>query len=137
MQILLSESDEMGRFAGLDVIPGEVTKFRFEDEPAAQGLKVPHMGWNALSLQRETPLLRGVESGGMAYFVHSYYCLPRDPDWIAATTTHGFPFCSVLGQGHVMAAQFHPEKSGAVGMRMLDNFATLPLRELVPTGARG
>jgi imidazole glycerol-phosphate synthase subunit HisH len=136
MQLLLSASEEMGSFAGLEIIPGTVAKFRFEGEAASE-LKVPHMGWNALTLERPIPILRGIESGQMAYFVHSYYCVPRDPEWVAATTTHGIPFCSVLGQDHVIAAQFHPEKSGAVGMRMLDNFATLPLRELVLTGSTG
>jgi imidazole glycerol-phosphate synthase subunit HisH len=123
MQLLLSESDELGHFTGLDVIPGRVPKFDFNGDPAAQALKVPHMGWNALSPQQPAPLLRGVEPGAMVYFVHSYYCAPRDPGCVAATTEHGIPFCSVIWRDNVAATQFHPEKSGEVGLRLLNNFA--------------
>lgn len=139
MQLLLSESEELGRFAGLDLIPGRVVKFDFRSHAgrapspsplgsaeATRQLKIPHMGWNALTIKREAPLLEGVPSGAMVYFVHSYYCVPDDPAVVAATADHGGPFCAVLWRGHVVATQFHPEKSGAVGLRMLDNFARAP-----------
>jgi imidazole glycerol-phosphate synthase subunit HisH len=130
MQLLLSESDELGHFTGLDVISGQVPKFDFNGRTTAFGggapaqeLKVPHMGWNALCPQQPAPLLRGVEPGSMVYFVHSYYCAPRDSACVAATTTHGIPFCSVIWRDNVAATQFHPEKSGEVGLRLLNNFA--------------
>ena len=83
------------------------------------------MGWNALRVERESPLLRGVPDGAMVYFVHSYLCQPQDPEVVAATADHGGPFCAALGRGNLFATQFHPEKSGEVGLRMLDNFARL------------
>jgi glutamine amidotransferase len=88
-------------------------------------LKIPHMGWNRLRIERASPFLAGIPDGAMVYFVHSYYCRPADASVILATTEHGIPFCSVLGRDHIMATQFHPEKSGDVGLRMLDNFARL------------
>lgn len=127
MQLLLSESDEMGRFEGLGVIPGRVTRFDWGDDGRARGLKIPHMGWNALEVVRKLPLLEGVPTGAMVYFVHSYYCVPDDPGRVVATADHGGPFCAVLGRENVAAAQFHPEKSGAVGLRMLENFARAPV----------
>ncbi len=122
MQLLLSESDEMGRHRGLDLVPGQVVRF------AANGagpIKVPHMGWNSLRRQHESPLLAGVPDGSMVYFVHSYLCRPADPAVVMATAEHGGPFCAVLQRDNLFATQFHPEKSGAVGLRMLDNFARL------------
>jgi glutamine amidotransferase len=122
MQLLLSESEEMGQHRGLDLVPGRVVRF------SANGsgpLKVPHMGWNLLRIERESPLMCGVPDGAMVYFVHSYLCRPDDPDLVVATADHGGPFCAVLGRDNLFATQFHPEKSGDVGLRMLDNFARL------------
>jgi imidazole glycerol-phosphate synthase subunit HisH len=122
MQLLLSESEELGVYRGLDLVPGRVARF------SANGsgpLKVPHMGWNALRQERESPLLRGIPDGAMVYFVHYYLCRPEDPESVVATADHGGPFCAVLQRGSVFATQFHPEKSGDVGLRMLDNFARL------------
>jgi glutamine amidotransferase len=131
LQLLLTESEELGRFTGLDVVPGEVLKFDWSRLPPGRNgketgdLKIPHMGWNALCPQREAPILRGVLPGSMVYFVHSYYCVPKDPECVLATTQHGIAFCSVIGRDNVAATQFHPEKSGEVGLRMLDNFARM------------
>lgn len=122
MQLILSESEELGRHRGLDIIPGAVRRFAFNGDA---GLKVPHMGWNALRVGDGCPLLAGVETGEQTYFVHSYYCRPDDPDVAAATAEHGIEFCAVLARDNVYAAQFHPEKSGATGLRILDNFARL------------
>ena len=122
MQLLLSESEELGLYRGLDLVPGRVVRF------SANGsgpLKVPHMGWNALHLERDSPLLRGVPDGAMVYFVHSYLCRPEALETVVATADHGGPFCAVLQRDNVFATQFHPEKSGDVGLRMLDNFARL------------
>jgi glutamine amidotransferase len=135
MQLLLAESEELGRFAGLGVIPGRVVRFDWGDTEHAGSLKIPHMGWNALTVEREIPLLEGVPTGAMVYFVHSYHCVPDDPGWVAATADHGGPFCAVLGRGNVAATQFHPEKSGEFGLRMLDNFARLPVASTVLAGA--
>jgi imidazole glycerol-phosphate synthase subunit HisH len=122
MQLLLSESDEMGRFRGLDLVPGHVVRFSANGSGA---IKVPHMGWNSLRLERESPVMDGVPDGAMVYFVHSYLCRPADPEVVVASAEHGGSFCAVLQQGSLFAAQFHPEKSGDVGLRMLDNFARL------------
>jgi len=119
MQLLLAESEEQGVFRGLDVVPGRVVRF-----PQTEGLKIPHMGWNTLSILQPSPLLASVPDGSSVYFVHSYYVSPES-GVVAATTNHGVDFCSVLWQGNVFATQFHPEKSGAVGLGMLRNFAEL------------
>jgi glutamine amidotransferase len=125
MQLLLSESEEMGCHRGLDVLPGDVLKFDWNGDPALAALKIPHMGWNNLRIERASPLLAGVPDGAMVYFVHSYYCRPADADSVLATTEHGIRFGSILGRERIFATQFHPEKSGDVGLRMLDNFARI------------
>jgi glutamine amidotransferase len=119
MQMLLSESEEaeragQGDAEGLGLVPGRNVRFR--DAP-----KVPHMGWNDLSVAREHPVLDGVD-GEYAYFVHSYYAVPDDEAAVAATTTHGESFPSVVAADNVVGTQFHPEKSGETGLRVLENF---------------
>lgn len=118
MQLLMECSEEQGIHAGLGVVPGRVV--RFTQQPR-QGIKIPHMGWNSINIRREIPLLQGVADGAMVYFVHSYFVQPPD-DAAAATTNHGVEFCSIIASGSVYATQFHPEKSGAVGLKMLKNF---------------
>jgi glutamine amidotransferase len=122
MQLLLSRSEEQGEHRGLDLVPGEVVRFDFADDPA---LKVPHMGWNALRPRPGCRLFEGLDEGTQVYFVHSYYCRPRDPAVTAAWSTHGVDFTAALGSGNVYGVQFHPEKSGAAGLRILANFASL------------
>ncbi|WP_152043192.1 imidazole glycerol phosphate synthase subunit HisH [Salinigranum salinum] len=124
MQMLLTSSEEAdhageGEVEGLDIIPGRNVRF---DE----GQKVPHMGWNQLSVQRDHPLVAGVD-GGYAYFVHSYYAAPDDPESVVATTDYGVEFPSVVANeaGNVFGTQFHPEKSGKIGLRILRNFVEL------------
>lgn len=116
MQLLFDESEESGLHRGLGVLPGRVVRL-----PAA--VKVPHMGWNQLRIDRPSPLLEGVRSGAYVYFVHSYYCAPADPTLVAATASYGGDIAAVVGRGNVWATQFHPEKSGAIGERILNNFA--------------
>jgi imidazole glycerol-phosphate synthase subunit HisH len=126
MQLILSESEEQGTFTGLDIVPGKVLRF-FQPEDqneATSGLKVPHMGWNSLNLRNPGPLLRDTPEGAMVYFVHSYYASPTE-DVAAATTGYGVDFCSVIWKDNVMATQFHPEKSGNIGLAMLKNFAEM------------
>ena len=96
-------------------------------------LKVPQMGWNALDIQMRdngdgprSPLMAGLEPGAHVYFVHGYYCTPDDPAVVAATANYGGDFCAAFSAGSVHACQFHPEKSQAVGLKILDNFARLP-----------
>jgi glutamine amidotransferase len=122
MQLLFPESEEAGLTPGLGVIPGRVRRF---DAAAYPKLKIPHMGWNTLHFPRSTALFAGVEEGASVYFVHSYFCTPRDSDSTAATATHGVEFCAALTVGNLFAAQFHPEKSGTPGLKLLDNFARM------------
>jgi glutamine amidotransferase len=85
-------------------------------------LKVPHMGWNGVAVQREAPLLKGVASGEHFYFVHSYYVEPQDRSVVATTTDYGLPFTSSVWRDNIFACQFHPEKSQAAGLRIVKNF---------------
>src|SRR5262245_11371049 len=111
LQLLFSKSYEDGEYDGLNVLPGDVV--RFKDVP---GLKVPHMGWNQLRIRRRAPELTDVAEGAAVYFVHSYYVVPRDAKLTAAETEYPTPFTSAVWQDNVFATQFHPEKSQAVGL---------------------
>jgi imidazole glycerol-phosphate synthase subunit HisH len=117
LQILFSESEEFGSHRGLDLIRGQVVKFRADPEH-----KVPHMGWNTVELRREVPTLKGVESGDFFYFVHSYYVVPEEEDGITTLTPYGKPFVSSISRGKIFATQFHPEKSQQKGLQILRNF---------------
>ena len=121
MQFLLDESDEMGRFEGLGLIPGRVTRFELDDKQ----LKVPHMGWNQIEHNESHPLLKAVPSGSHTYFVHSYYCVPANEEDIAAVTEYGTPFASIVSRGNVHGIQFHPEKSQKRGLQLLRNFLAM------------
>ena len=118
LQILFSESEEFGSQKGLNLIKGKVVKFRPDPEH-----KVPHMGWNTLEKERENPFLQGIESGDFFYFVHSYYVIPEEPQWISTLTNYGIPFVSSIWKERLFATQFHPEKSQEKGLRILENFA--------------
>ncbi len=123
-QALFESSEEAPGVKGLGICPGSVPRFE------ANGIKVPHIGWNRLSIRRANcPLLNGVEQGSFVYFVHSYYCEPQDPSVICATTEYGGEFCSMLWYENVFATQFHPEKSQGVGLKMLENFVRLAQRK--------
>ena len=115
MQLLLSYSEEHGRFEGLDVVPGRVVRL-------PDSVKVPHMGWNVLDIKKDVPLLQGIESGMRFYFVHSFYCEPTDAESQIAATPYGLDFTSILGKGNVWGLQFHPEKSSLLGLRILESF---------------
>jgi glutamine amidotransferase len=118
LQLLFEESEEMGQHRGLGVFGGQVKRFEV-------GLKVPQIGWNQIHIQRASPLLEGVADGSYAYFVHSYYVAPADPEIVLATTDYEIDYASIVGQGNVFGIQFHPEKSQAVGLRILRNFTAL------------
>ena len=118
MQLLLSDSEEAPGVAGLNLLPGTVR--RFAPQPGAQ--KVPHMGWNSIDKVGDSALLRGLACPAYTYFVHSYY-VPLEVDADAgAVTEYGVPFWSVLSHGNIHATQFHPEKSGEVGLAILRRF---------------
>ena len=114
MQLLFEESEEHGRHEGLSFLPGRVR--RFDD-----GLPVPHMGWNRLRARRPHPLLDGLADGAYVYFVHSYFCDSPD-DVVIASSDYGRDFPAVVARDNVLGVQFHPEKSQAVGLRMVANF---------------
>ena len=116
-QLLFSESHEFGKQAGLDVFSGRVVGF-----VARADLKVPHMGWNRLAKQKDSPFLEGVDNGDYVYFVHSYYVVPEDRGIIATTTDYGDSFVSSIATDRLFACQFHPEKSQELGLRILANF---------------
>jgi glutamine amidotransferase len=119
LQALFESSEEAPGVGGLAVFEGSVPRF------SLNGLKVPHMGWNRLKILRpDCPLLQGLEEP-FVYFVHSYYCAPKDRQLVCATTEYGVEFCAMLWTGNVFATQFHPEKSQAVGLQMLENFVRL------------
>ena len=127
MQLLFSQSEEMGTHSGLHLIPGRVKRFDTRNlGAAAKGVKVPQIGWNGLSFPEaasRSPLFAGLSGGAMAYFLHSYFCTPDDTSAIASQTDFIAPYCSAVAKNNVMGVQFHPEKSGAVGLQILDNWA--------------
>lgn len=125
MQFLFDESDEMGRHEGLGLIPGRVTRFPANLIADGRPLKVPHVGWNGIDPAGAPPLLAGVAPGAHAYFVHSYFCAPRDEADVLARADYGGAFAAVVGRGRVFGIQFHPEKSQRVGLRILANFAAM------------
>ena len=114
MQVLFEESEEHGRHEGLGLLAGRVRRF-------SDLLPVPHMGWNTVRGRQAHPMLDGFEDGSHVYFVHSYYCDARPEDTVA-TSDYGIDFPAIVARGNVMGAQFHPEKSQAVGLRMVAGF---------------
>ncbi|MEK9672080.1 MAG: imidazole glycerol phosphate synthase subunit HisH [Rhodospirillaceae bacterium] len=119
MQLMAREGFEFGIFDGLDWIPGDVQAISPDDKK----LKIPHMGWNTLTLKGSGhPVLKGLDDGHHAYFVHSYQFVPDDPDRILAITDYGGPVTAAVGRDNLIGTQFHPEKSQAVGLRLIKNF---------------
>lgn len=131
LQLLFEESEEFGPVRGLGVLPGRVVRFFPGGAPA--GVKIPHMGWNGLQLTQPTPALAGIPENEHVYFVHSYYVDPADKNIIASATEYGgFQFCSSVAQGNLFACQFHPEKSGAMGLQILRNFGDMVQKVSAP-----
>ena len=122
MQVLLDFSEEDAGTDTLGIVSGKVVKF----QPANRRDKVPQIGWNSVSWSTENgnhPLLKGIANGSDFYFVHSFYSVPKDPIWTLATTEYtGTTFASILHRANVVAVQFHPEKSGKNGLKLLANF---------------
>lgn len=119
LQILFERGEEGTGAAGLGHLPGTVRRL------VAPGLKVPHMGWNAVQPLRPSPLFDGIPAGAYFYFVHSYQAAAQDPGDVLAVADYGGPVTAAVQRGRVFAVQFHPEKSSAVGLRLLRNFAAL------------
>jgi glutamine amidotransferase len=117
MQVLF-ESSEEGGCAGLGLLGGSVIRVKPEDAR----LKVPHMGWNRVSRRFDDPLLAGIADGAYVYFVHSFRAVPSEAKIIALEATHGVPVCAAIRKDNLFATQFHPEKSQAIGLRLLRNF---------------
>lgn len=122
MQLLFSSSEEHGQHEGLNLLPGKVVRFR-------GSFKIPHMGWNRLEFkQAESPLFEGLEEGH-AYFVHSFHALPERESDLLAVTDYNHPVTAIVGRDNVYGMQFHPEKSGSLGMALLGNFLKLCVKE--------
>lgn len=117
-QLLFDGSDEHGSTEGLGLVPGWVRYL-----PRDVGLKVPHMGWSPLEIKKSDGFVQGTQSGDQVYFVHSLFTDCAEVDDIAATASYGLEFAAAIQRGNIWAAQFHPEKSGDIGLRMLRNFA--------------
>ena len=114
LQLLLERTEE-GDAPCLGILQGQVRRL-------PPGLKVPHMGWNEVQFKKQHPLFRGIPQGTHFYFVHSYYADPVDQAGVVGVTEYGIPFCSVYARDNLVATQFHPEKSGALGLRIYENF---------------
>ena len=141
LHFLFSESEEFGLHKGLDIIKGKVLRFpgqtsdlrpqtsdlrpQTSDKQPSAKLKIPHMGWNQVWVQKEAPIFKGIPNGSYFYFVHSYYVVPEDKEMVATTTHYGISFPSSIWRENLYATQFHPEKSQALGLRILKNFGDL------------
>ena len=115
LQVVFEASEESPGVGGLGLLPGEVVRFQ------GHGLKVPHIGWNELSVVRDHPVLRDLDDEAF-YFVHSYYPEPEDTDDLIGETDYGTRFCSAAGRQNLIAVQFHPEKSSRAGLKLYENF---------------
>jgi len=118
MQLLLSKSEEAKKHSGLGLIPGQVKRMRSR-------FKVPHMGWNEISIQRPSTLLKAAPQTRYGYFVHSFVCEPDDETAVVATTTYDSDFVSVIEKKNIFGTQFHPEKSQELGLHILKLFAEI------------
>jgi len=121
LQLLFTESEEFGLSKGLDIIKGRVIRFKIQDST----FKIPHMGWNSLSIKRRPPALEDIPDGSHVYFVHSFHVVPEDKGVIATTTNYGIDFVSSVWKDNILAVQFHPEKSQALGLSILKRFGEM------------
>ena len=120
LQLLFPESEESPGVKGIDIFKGTVTKI-----PDGEGLKIPHMGWNSIKLLKKDGIFKGIKDNSYVYFVHSYYLNAENKDIVAAQTEYGVTIDAAVSYENVTATQFHPEKSGEVGLQMLRNFAEM------------
>lgn len=124
---MLFDSSEEGKLKGLGIIKGKVKKFDFNGTPFGN-LSIPHMGWNRLLVRHRSPLYDDIRDGSMVYFAHSYYPVPEDEQVITTETDYGMMFASSITKENLFGVQFHPEKSGEIGMKILRNFGKLCLK---------
>jgi glutamine amidotransferase len=122
LQLLFTESEEFGISKGLDIVKGRVIRFK---GPAFTNLKIPHMGWNSISIKRRAPALQDVPDNSHLYFVHSFHVVPEDKGIIATTTPYGVEFVSSIWKDNIFAVQFHPEKSQKLGLSILKRFGEM------------
>ncbi|WP_337461101.1 imidazole glycerol phosphate synthase subunit HisH [Jutongia sp.] len=120
LQLLFRSSDESPGVEGIGLLDGEIVSI-----PPKEGYKIPHMGWNSIEIKEGARLFRGIENQSYVYFVHSYYLKADHPEDVAATTDYIVPIHASVEHGNVFACQFHPEKSGDVGLQILRNFCDL------------
>lgn len=125
LQLLFESSEESPGVRGLGLLPGKILRI-----PPAEGLKIPHMGWNSLHFPRKGRLFKGLPEETYAYFVHSYYLKAEDPEIVAAETTYGVTIHASVEKDNLFACQFHPEKSSTAGLSMLKNFASIGKEEI-------
>ena len=123
LQLLFEESEESPGVKGLGIFKGKIKKFSSD-----MGLKIPHIGWNSLEIKQKDTLFKNVPENSYVYFVHSYYLHAEDESDIATVTNYGIDFHSAVGKNNVFATQFHPEKSGDVGLQILKNFASMEVK---------
>lgn len=120
LQLLFEGSEESTGISGLGVLKGTIRRI-----PAEAGLKIPHIGWNSLTLKKTDGMFQGLEQNPYVYFVHSYYLKAEKEEEVSATTQYGVVIDAAVQRGNLFATQFHPEKSGTVGLQMLKNFARM------------
>jgi len=129
LHLLFTKSNEDGEHEGLNIVPGEVVRFKPErlntGNTNTQKLKIPHMGWNTIRTKKEVPVLKGIPDDAYMYFVHSYYVVPERNDVVATETDYGATFVSMISLDNVFAMQFHPEKSQRYGLMIIKNFGEL------------
>lgn len=125
LQLLFTESEEFGIHKGLDILPGRIRRFPADMPNGERNLKVPHMGWNRISIKKECPLLSDTTDGDYFYFVHSYYVDSPDNDIILTTTDYGINFTSSVCRDNVYGVQFHPEKSQDIGLKIFKRFGEM------------
>ena len=123
LQLLFEESEESPGVKGLGIFKGKIKKF-----PSDMGLKIPHIGWNSLEIKQKDTLFKDIPENSYVYFVHSYYLHAEDENDIATITNYGIDFHSAVGKNNIFATQFHPEKSGDVGLQILRNFASMEVK---------
>ncbi len=129
LHLLFTKSNEDGEHEGLNIVPGEVVRFKPDrlniNQTNSQKLKIPHMGWNTIRPKKEVPILKGLPDNAYMYFVHSYYVVPDRKDVVATETDYGATFVSMISVDNVYAMQFHPEKSQHYGLMIIKNFGEL------------
>ncbi|QSZ27022.1 imidazole glycerol phosphate synthase subunit HisH [Aceticella autotrophica] len=118
MQLIFEKSYEIKETKGLGFLKGEIKEIKTD-------LKVPHIGWNSLEIKKETPLLKGIENGDCVYFVHSYYLVKGDDAALCAVTNYDVQIPAVVCKDNIFSCQFHPEKSGDIGLKILKNFGEM------------